>query len=183
MSPLQDLADDVDQPGRRLARRARPGERAPGPRTTSSGGKLDAAHGPRSQRRRRRSARSDDLRTDRRPPRHRRRRRGRPPRSWTQAPATSRATCASRRDRRRASRWTCRWSSVPATRPRWSAASLASRRTSAIVQRIDDANFGVGAQLIQADAGRAKGTAEGQTRQQPAALLGDRQQLDTSRSC
>jgi rod shape-determining protein MreC len=35
-------------------------------------------------------------------------------------------------------------------------------QTSAIVQRIDDANFGAGAQLVQADANGPKGTAEGQ---------------------
>ncbi len=35
-------------------------------------------------------------------------------------------------------------------------------QSSAIVQRIDDANFGVGAQLVQADANGPKGTAEGQ---------------------
>jgi rod shape-determining protein MreC len=35
-------------------------------------------------------------------------------------------------------------------------------QNSAIVQRIDDANFGVGAQLVQADANGPKGTAEGQ---------------------
>ena len=52
----------------------------------------------------------------------------------------------------------------------------------ATVQRIDDPSFGVGAELMPTGAEGAKGIAVGQRGQQPAPVLGDRQQPHRERA-
>ena len=160
---------DAIKPGRPTSSTASGAPTSSRPRTSSCAGSSRRRRA-RSPRARPRSPTREALKDLARPPRHRRLRRRRRAR-WSTARAGNfeRTFQIDQGHRRRASRWTCRSSSAR-TAARSSARSRRSRSHASTVQRIDDAQFGVGVQLVRPDADRPEGHRARAARQHAARL-------------